>query len=171
MVVVLPEPAEISALAALLTADGFAPEGVAGRREVARRQGFVGGDPVGIAGVGAVGTEPAHQPLSDQPAQHVGQQEGLDIEVQQARGGRQGGVGVDGRDHQMPGQRRLHGDPRGLLVADLADHDHVRVLAQDRAEAGGERQANVTAGLHLHHPWQLELDRVLDRDDLAGAVV
>ncbi|AOY02120.1 hypothetical protein BJP62_17740 [Jeongeupia sp. USM3] len=33
----------------------------------------------------------------------------------------------------MTGQRRLHGDLRGFEIADFADHDHVRILAQARS--------------------------------------
>ena len=33
----------------------------------------------------------------------------------------------------MPGERGLHRDLRGFDVADLADEDHVGVLAQDGA--------------------------------------
>ena len=36
--------------------------------------------------------------------------------------------------HQVAGERRLDRDLRGLAVADLADHDDVRVLAQERAQ-------------------------------------
>ena len=43
------------------------------------------------------------------------------------------------REHQVPGQGRLDGDAGGLLVADLADHDDVRVLPQ-QATAGPWRR-------------------------------
>ena len=47
-----------------------------------------------------------------------------------------GGVGgVQRRQHEVPGERRLHRDPGGLDVADLADEDHVGVLAEDRLAA------------------------------------
>ena len=55
---------------------------------------------------------------------------------------------------------------RRLEVADLADHDDVRVLAQDRAQAA----ANVRPIFGLTWIWlmpcELVFDRVLDRDDL-----
>ncbi len=44
-------------------------------------------------------------------------------------------VGVQRGEHQVPGQRRLDRDLRGLAVADLADHDHVGVGAHHRAQA------------------------------------
>ena len=71
----------------------------------------------------------------------------------------------------MPCQRRLHGDLRGLGVADFADHDLVRVVAQYGAQS--PRKAQPLALVHgdLQHAGHLVLDRVLDRDDLARAVV
>jgi hypothetical protein len=47
-------------------------------------------------------------------------------------------VRVDGREHLVSGQRRLHRDLRGLRIADLAHHDLVRVMAQDGAQATRE---------------------------------
>jgi hypothetical protein len=37
---------------------------------------------------------------------------------------------VQGGEDHVAGQGRLDGDPAGLGVADLADHDHVGVGAQ-----------------------------------------
>ncbi len=68
----------------------------------------------------------------------------------------------------MAGQRRLHGDLRGLQIAHFAHHDHVGVLAQDGAQQGGESQPDLRLGLHLVDAVELILDRVLDRDDVAA---
>ncbi len=71
----------------------------------------------------------------------------------------------------MAGQRRLHGDPRGLDVPDLADQDHVGVLAQDRPQPAGEGDAGLLVDLDLVDRGEGVLDRVLDRHDVAvGAV-
>jgi hypothetical protein len=43
-------------------------------------------------------------------------------------------VRVQRREHEVAGQRRLHGDLRRLEIAYLADHDDVGILAQDRAQ-------------------------------------
>ena len=67
---------------------------------------------------------------------------------------------------RWPGERGLDRDVRGLEVADLAHHDDVRVLAQERAQGGGERQAEVVARRDLVDAVQLELDRVLDGADV-----
>ena len=67
----------------------------------------------------------------------------------------------------MPGQGRLHGDARRLQVAHLADHDDVRVLADDGAQGPGEGHADGRLDLDLVDPGELVLHRVLHRDDLA----
>ncbi len=82
---------------------------------------------------------------------------------------------VDRRQHEVAGlgsgQRRLH----GLLVAHLADEDHVRVLAQDPSQGALEgRRVHADLALVDHRALVFvdELDRVLDRDDvLARRVV
>ncbi len=73
--------------------------------------------------------------------------------------------------HQVTGQARLHGDLRGLEVADFADHHHVRVLAQDRAQPARERHLDARVDLRLADAVDVVLDRVLDRHDVARAVV
>ena len=83
-----------------------------------------------------------------------------------------GGVGgVQRGQHEVAGERRLDGDPGGLHVADLADQDDVRVLAQDRAQAAGEGDAGLLVDLDLVDRRDPVLDRVLDRHHVAlGAV-
>ena len=83
-----------------------------------------------------------------------------------------GGVArVQGGEHEVAGQRRLDGDVRGLAVADLADHDHVGVGAQHRAQADVEGDAGLRRDLHLLDAGDALLDGVLDREDAAFAVV
>ena len=73
--------------------------------------------------------------------------------------------------HQVPGERSLHGDLRGLQVADLADHDDVRVLPEDRPQGYGEGHVDARVDLDLADPRQVVLHRVLDGEDVAGAGV
>ena len=54
---------------------------------------------------------------------------------------RHGVVGVQGRQHEVAGQRRAQRELCGLGVADLADEDDVGVLAQHGAQPAGERHA------------------------------
>jgi hypothetical protein len=73
--------------------------------------------------------------------------------------------------HQVAGERGLDGDLRGLEVADLADHDHVRVLPQDGAQGLGEVELDLRVDLRLADAGQLVLDRVFHRHDVAAARV
>ena len=45
---------------------------------------------------------------------------------------------VQGREHQMSGQRGADRDLRRLQVAHLADEDHVGILPQERPQGRGE---------------------------------
>jgi hypothetical protein len=74
---------------------------------------------------------------------------------------------VQRREHEVAGERRLHGDAGGLDVADLADEDDVGVLAQDRLQAAGEGDAGLLVDLDLVDRREDVLDRVLDRHDVA----
>ena len=71
----------------------------------------------------------------------------------------------------MAGQRRLDGDPGRLHIADLADHDHVRILTQDGAQAGRKGHADLGIDLGLADPVDRVFHRILDREDIAGGVV
>lgn len=66
----------------------------------------------------------------------------------------------------MAGQRGLHGDLRGFGVAHFADHDDIRVLAENGAQRVGEAHADLGMDLDLVDAAELVFDRVLDGDDL-----
>ena len=57
------------------------------------------------------------------------------------------------------------------MVTDLAHHDDVRVLAEDGAQAPRESQVDAAVDLHLANAVQGVLDGILDRHDVALAVV
>ncbi|KAG1394739.1 hypothetical protein G6F59_014124 [Rhizopus arrhizus] len=71
----------------------------------------------------------------------------------------------------MAGQRGLYRDLRGFQVADLADHDRIRVLAQDRAQCGAETHADARIDLDLADTGEVVLHRVFHGQDVAGAAV
>ncbi len=86
---------------------------------------------------------------------------------------RLGGVGrVERRKDEVSGLGRLDRRLRRLGVAHLADQDHVRVLAQRAPERLAER-GGVESDLALVDDAltvvMQELDRILDRDDVAAA--
>ena len=101
-----------------------------------------------------------------------GREEGLDAHLGEPGDRRRRVVGVQRREDEVAGQRRLDRDLGRLAVADLADHDHVGVRAQHRAQAAGERRGPAfEVHLDLVDARQLVLDRVLDRDDVALGLV
>ncbi len=115
----------------------------------------------------ALVADPAHEALADD-RQHRGRdEEGLDPHVEESvQRGR--GVGrVQRRQHEVTGERGLHGDARGLDVADLADEDHVGVLTEDRLEPAGEGDVGGLVDLDLVDGGQDVLDRILDRHHVA----
>ena len=75
------------------------------------------------------------------------------------------------RHDEVAGQRGLHRDASRLDVADLADEDRVGVLAQDRAQTVGERDARLLVRLDLVDRGEEILDGILDRDDVDAVVV
>jgi len=67
---------------------------------------------------------------------------------------------------EVTGEGGLDRNLCGLAVSNLADHHHVRVRTQDRAQRRGERQPRAHVDLHLVDPLEPILDRVLDGDDV-----
>ena len=94
--------------------------------------------------------------------------------IDDAVDGLDGAGGVQRAEHQMPGLGRRHRHADGLRIAQLADQDHVRVLAHGRAHAFGEAR-DVGIQLALDHLAVLaamnEFDRILEADDVERRVV
>ena len=114
----------------------------------------------------ADGTQAPDQALGDDPRQRRRDQEGGNPHVDHTGGGARRVVRVQGREHEVPGEGRADGDLRRLLVADLSHHHLVRVLPQDGAQGGLERQARLLVNVDLVDPRDGELHGVLDRDDV-----
>ena len=110
--------------------------------------------------------QPARQALRDDQAHRGRDRVGLDAHVDQARQGLRRVVGVQGGEHQVAGLRRLDGDLGGLQVADFADHDHVRVLAQEGAQRGGEGQADLVVDVDLVDAGQIDFRRIFGGRDV-----
>ena len=123
---------------------------------------------VGMIRLGAMRAVHAHQALRQDAVQRGDETVGVHAHVHEAADHVEHVVGVHGGEHQVAGQRRLHGDLRGFRIADLAHHDLVRVVAQDRAQAAREGQAFLLVDRNLQHARQLVFDRVLDGDDLVA---
>ena len=102
-----------------------------------------------------------------QHADHGGRnQVGRHAQVGQPRDGRGRVVGVQRAEHQVAGQRRLDRHLGGGQIADLADHDDVRVLAHQRAQAFGEAHVDGRMHLRLVEGRLDHLDRVFDGADV-----
>ena len=68
---------------------------------------------------------------------------------------------------RWPVKRACTAISRRLEVADLADHDDVGILAQDRAQAARERHLDLRVDLRLADAVDVVLDRILDGHDVA----
>src|ERR1051325_10499537 len=66
---------------------------------------------------------------------------GIDAHIQKTSDYVDDVVGMYGGEDEVPRQRRLNGYLGCLGVADFADHDFIRVVAQDGAQAPRKRQA------------------------------
>jgi hypothetical protein len=108
----------------------------------------------------------AHQPLREDAIERGDELIRLDPHVEEAPENVEDVVRVNRREHQVTGERRVDGDLRRLVVADLPHHDLVGIVAQDGPQPAGEGQALLLVDRNLRDPFQLILDRVLDRDDL-----
>ena len=71
----------------------------------------------------------------------------------------------------MSGQRGMNRDMRGLGIADFADHDHVGILAHERAQRARKCQPDRRLDLRLVDAGDFVFDRILDGQDLADRLV
>ena len=119
------------------------------------------------------------QCLRDDPLQRAGEHDpdlllllgGKDVDDPVDRAG--GALGVQRAEHEVAGLGRGKRGADGLQVAHLADEDHVGVLTKGGAERLAEAR-RVDTDLALVDDAALvavhELDWILDREDVVGAV-
>ena len=146
-----------------------------GLRRLADHLGDAGGRHHQLDGRDPAAANPRQEPLADHAAQNAGHDladEELLVRRKQLDQAADGLVRVEGvhrREHEVTGLARLQGDAGRLLVSQLADQDHVRVLAQDAAHAL-EVRVDVEPDLTLLHDAGVvavdDLDRILQRDDV-----
>lgn len=120
----------------------------------------------GAEGLPAAPAQGPDQPLGGNAVQGRGDEIIVQTHVHQPGDAGGGAVGVQRRQHEVTGQGCLGRDLGRRQVADLADQDDVRVLAQDVTEYIGEIQPDRRLDLDLVDAVELVLDRVLDGDDL-----
>src|SRR5690242_8139373 len=119
----------------------------------------------------AVRADQAHQALREYRVQRGNEAEKVHAHVHEAPDHVEDVIGVDRGEHQVSGERRLHGDVGGFRIAYLAHHDLVRIVAQDGAQAAREGQPLFLVYRNLQDSRELVLHRILDGDDLVLAVV
>ncbi len=73
---------------------------------------------------------------------------------------------MQGAEDEVAGQRGLDGGPRGFFVANLAHHNHVRVLPQQRPQGLRERHPDFRLHLKLVDQRQEVFDRVFHGADV-----
>ncbi len=157
--------AVIAGAAALAAADGPINPPPAlealGQREIL-------GDVFGGGGelFAALAAERAHQPLGQHALHATAHQKRLHAHVDHPQEGARGIVGVQRGEHEVPGQRGLHGVLGGFQVADFAHQDHVRIVPQNAPQAGGESESHLGVHLDLVDAVEMILDGVLGGDDL-----
>ena len=92
-------------------------------------------------------------------------------QVQQPRHGSGGAVGVKGGKQQVAGHGSVEGDVGRFEVANFTDQEHVGVLAQDRAQAGGKCEPSLVVHLYLGNACQLDFNRIFHGDDVDGGIL
>src|SRR5947208_3322189 len=70
-------------------------------------------------------------------------------------------------ENKMSSQARVRSDARSLEVANFANHDDVRRLAQDGTQSRRKCHADLRIHLHLVDPGHLIFDRLFHGNDLA----
>ena len=68
----------------------------------------------------------------------------------------------------LAGQGGANRHRRGFRVADFPDHQRIRVLPQNRAQSGGERQADFRINFDLRDAGQLIFNRIFNRNQAFG---
>ncbi len=150
-----------------------APEAGLLQKTVAFRDGAQPDGFVSIRGMrfGAVGADLAYQALRQHRVQRGGNQITGGAHVDQAVGGADRVVGVQGRQNQVTSHGGAQTDLGGFLIAHLANQDDVRVLPQGGAQHTGEGEVDLEVDLHLVDARQAVFHRIFDGDDFFAGVV
>src|SRR5437870_10040376 len=119
-----------------------------------------------MKGAPADRTQHADQKLSEHAVQRRHEVVRLDAHVQKAANYVDDVVRVDRGEHEVAGQRGLNGNLRRFFVTNFADHDLVRIVAQNRAQPAREGQTLLFVHWNLGDAVQLIFDRVFNGDDL-----
>ena len=111
----------------------------------------------------AVGAEHPDQTLGDHCRKRRIEPVGLQTHVEDSPDRLGPAVGVQRREDKVAGQRALYARLQRLKVADLPDHDHVRVLAENVLQGAGVCQPAAGVDLHLPEAFEAVLHDIDDR--------
>src|SRR5258706_4055405 len=117
-------------------------------------------------GLPATRTDHAHETLRQNAIERRHKVIWIDTHVQESSKHVHDVVRVNAGEHEVSRQRRLNRDLCGFDVSNLADHDLVRVVTKNGAQAAGKRQAFLFVYGNLGDPANLVLDGILDGEDL-----
>ena len=73
---------------------------------------------------------------------------------------------MQGAENHVAGQGSLHGQRGGFRIADLANHDDVRVLAKNRSQTAGKGHAGFTVQLYLPDFFDAVFNRIFHGDNV-----
>ena len=71
----------------------------------------------------------------------------------------------------MAGERRLHGNLRSFGIANFTNENHVRIVAQNRAQTARERKTGLFVDLNLIYTFELVFNWVFHRNNFANGIV
>ena len=126
---------------------------------------------VRLIGLPAMLEEPSDQALRDYADDIAGENVRDDSDVEKARNGSYGGIGVQGRVDLVARHRRSERHGRRVLVANLAHQDDVGVLPHERADAVAEVHLRRLVHRSLADQGHRIFDRILQGHDVEAVVV
>jgi hypothetical protein len=128
--------------------------------------GQVGEDRLGIGvGLTARRAKAADKALAEDPKEASGQKIGWDAQIDQARDGSKGVVGVKGGENQVACEGGTDHEFCSLLIARFSDEDDIGILTQESPETGRKGQTDLFVHLGLANEGKIEFDRILQCED------
>lgn len=109
---------------------------------------------------------PFHEPLGDDDIDCRGKDVRRDSDIDQPLESLGRGLRMQGGKDEMSGERCLCGNRGGFKVADLSDHDDIRILPDQGSQSCLEGVSVLFIHLTLYDSRHLIFDRVLKGDDL-----
>ena len=86
-------------------------------------------------------------------------------DVNHAGDGAWGIIGVQGTENKMPCEGGLNHHFCGFPVPDFTDHQHIRIVPENRAEPGGKGKVNFGIDLDLAYIRNLILNGIFNGND------